>query len=95
MFCCWCCGRAWVRGMLLLVLCALGSQAFAWGSQGHQVIANVAWQALTPKSRDEVSRLLALEPGQTLESIATWADQHRSPATRTRLRRWALRGGGD
>ncbi|MEI6660954.1 MAG: S1/P1 nuclease [Comamonadaceae bacterium] len=67
--------------MLLLVLCALGSQAFAWGSQGHQVIANVAWSALTPKSRDEVSRLLALEPGQTLESIATWADEHRSPAT--------------
>jgi len=70
-----------VRGLLLLVLCALGSQAFAWGSQGHQVIANVAWSALTPKSRDEVSRLLALELGQTLESIATWADEHRSPAT--------------
>jgi hypothetical protein len=70
-----------VRGLLLLVLCALESQAFAWGSQGHQVIANVAWQALTPKSRDEVSQLLALEPGQTLESIATWADEHRSPAT--------------
>jgi hypothetical protein len=67
--------------LLLLVLCALESQAFAWGSQGHQVIANVAWQALTPKSRDEVSQLLALEPGQTLESIATWADEHRSPAT--------------
>jgi hypothetical protein len=70
-----------VRGVLLLVLCALGSPAFAWGSQGHQVIATVAWQALTPKARDEVSRLLALEPGQTLESIATWADEHRSPAT--------------
>jgi hypothetical protein len=81
MSCCWCCSRAWVRGLLLLVLCALGSQAFAWGLQGHQVIANVAWQALTPKSRDEVSQLLALEPGQTLESIATWADEHRSPAT--------------
>ena len=81
MSCCWCCSRAWVRGLLLLVLCALESQAFAWGSQGHQVIANVAWQALTPKSRDEVSQLLALEPGQTLESIATWADEHRSPAT--------------
>lgn len=81
MSCCWCCARAWVRGVLLLLLCALGSPAFAWGSQGHQVIANVAWQALTPKSRDEVSRLLALEPGQTLESIATWADEHRSPAT--------------
>jgi hypothetical protein len=81
MSCCWCCSRAWVRGVLLLVLCALGSPAFAWGSQGHQVIATVAWQALTPKARDEVSRLLALEPGQTLESIATWADEHRSPAT--------------
>ena len=81
MSCCWSCVRAWVRGMLLLVFCGLGSPAFAWGSQGHQVIASVAWSALTPKAREEVSRLLALEPGQTLESIATWADEHRSPAT--------------
>jgi hypothetical protein len=28
-----------------------------------------------------VDRLLALEPGETLASISTWADEHRNPAT--------------
>jgi len=56
-------------------------RAFAWGAHGHEVIASLAWQGLQPKARQEVTRLLALEPGQTLESIATWADEHRSAAT--------------
>ena len=59
----------------------MAAHAFAWGAQGHEVIASVAWQRLNPQARQEVTRLLALEPGQTLESIATWADEHRSPAT--------------
>ncbi len=29
----------------------------------------------------EIDKLLALEPGATLESISTWADEHRNPAT--------------
>lgn len=54
---------------------------FAWGIQGHQVIAGLAQAQLTPKARKEVDRLLALEPGETLESISTWADEHRNPST--------------
>lgn len=53
----------------------------AWGSEGHEVIANLADAQLSPAARKEVNRLLALEPGQTLASISTWADEHRSPAT--------------
>ena len=70
-----------IRHWLLLISCALTTQAFAWGAQGHELIARLAWQGLQPKARQEVARLLALEPGQTLESIATWADEHRSAAT--------------
>ncbi len=55
--------------------------AHAWGAEGHQVIAILAEQQLTPAARKEVNRLLALEPGQTLVSISTWADEHRSPQT--------------
>ena len=70
------------RSLLVLALSlAMAAHAFAWGAQGHEVIASVAWQRLNPQARQEVTRLLALEPGQTLESIATWADEHRSPAT--------------
>lgn len=73
--------RRW-PGVLLLAISLLTTvRAFGWGAQGHEVVALVAWQRLTPQTRQEVTRLLALEPGQTMESIATWADEHRSPAT--------------
>lgn len=69
------------RLLLLLISCALSTPALAWGVQGHTVVATLAWQGLQPKARQEVARLLALEPGQTLESVSTWADEHRSAAT--------------
>ena len=66
----------------LVALWAIGAApARAWGVQGHQVVAAIAWQALSPAARDEAGRLLAQEPGQTLVSVATWADEHRGPAT--------------
>ena len=65
--------------MLSLMLGA--TVAHAWGSQGHQVIAGLALAQLTPKARAEVDRLLAQEPGETLMSISTWADEHKNPST--------------
>ncbi len=70
------------RSLFVLALSLFtASHVLAWGAQGHEVVAKVAWQRLTPQARQEVTRLLALEPDQTLESVATWADEHRSPAT--------------
>ena len=75
----------WVRlyGLLAWGLCAGGysAGALAWGVQGHQVVAAIAWQALSPAARQEAARLLGQEPGQTLVSVATWADLHRGPGT--------------
>jgi len=73
--------RGLMRACLLVVLGALTAQAFAWGTQGHQVVAELAFNALTPKARFEVTQLLVLEPGETLASISIWADEHKSPAT--------------
>jgi hypothetical protein len=70
-----------LRAILTLLLAFLASTAHAWGTQGHQVVANLAYAQLTPKARAQVDRLLALEPGETLASISTWADEHRNPAT--------------
>ncbi len=66
-----------------LLTCAafLPLQANAWGSEAHHLIAEIAESKLTAATRAEVSRLLALEPGSTLASIPTWADEHRSSAT--------------
>ena len=57
------------------------STAHAWGTEGHQVIALIAQSQLTAKARAEVDRLLAQEPGATLASVSTWADEHRNPST--------------
>jgi hypothetical protein len=68
----------------LFLLAALFTQikpAQAWGADGHRLIASVAEQGLNPAARTEVARLLALEPGSTLASVSTWADEHRSPQT--------------
>jgi nuclease S1 len=68
--------------LALLCMAPLFSQsAFAWGEDGHQIIATLADAQLTPAARKEVARLLAMEPGATLASISTWADQHRNPTT--------------
>jgi hypothetical protein len=56
-------------------------QALAWGSLGHQVIAKLASQQLTPQAQAQVQALLAQEPGSTLASISTWADEHKSKTT--------------
>lgn len=66
---------------LLCVTPMLSQPAFAWGEDGHKIIAMLAEAQLTPAARKETHRLLALEPGQTLASISTWADQHRNPTT--------------
>lgn len=67
--------------LLLAFTALLPSTANAWGTEGHQVIALIAQANLTPRAQAEVEKLLALEPGATLASISTWADEHRSPAT--------------
>ena len=70
-----------VRMLLFAALALLAAAAHAWGTQGHQVVALLAEQQLTPKAKEQVLKLLALEPGATLASISTWADKHRNRTT--------------
>lgn len=58
--------------LAILVLCA--PSLFGWGREGHRLIAGIAAQQLNAKARAEVAKLLE---GQTLESIASWADEVR------------------
>ena len=72
---------------LVLVSCYLSAipmRALAWGSQGHRIVARVAHSNLSPKARQEVRRLLS--QGETLESVATWADVIRN--SRPETKRW-------
>ena len=57
------------------------SQALAFGEEGHEVIALVAQQYLNAEAKTKIEALLALEPGETLVSIANWADRTRNKTT--------------
>lgn len=73
--------RRLALGLLATWLAAATSAALAWGADGHRLVAEAAEARLTPAARAEVQKLLALEPGATLSSIANWADETRSLGT--------------
>ncbi len=49
--------------------------AWAWGFLGHKIAGQIAWDRLNPNARKAVQELL--DPGQTLSSASTWADEVR------------------
>ena len=55
------------------LLCS--SPAFGWGREGHQIIGRLASLHLSPKVKSQLAALL--NPGETLESVSTWADEVR------------------
>jgi hypothetical protein len=55
--------------------------AFGWWAEGHQIVAAIAAQRLNPKAKAAVAAILP--PGQTLESIAPWADEIRKERKET------------
>ena len=57
--------RACLAGFLLLLP---HPQAWAWGNEGHRIIADIAWDHLTPATRENLQQFL--EEGD-LASIAT------------------------
>ncbi len=72
---------------LALVSCYLSAipmYALAWGTEGHRIVARIAQNNLSPKARQGVHRLL--RQGETLESVATWADVIRN--SRPETKRW-------
>ena len=66
---------------LAAITALLALPAGAWGPLGHRVVAELAEAQLQPRTREAVAQLLALEPGATLGSISSWADDTRTPAT--------------
>ncbi|PAS94519.1 MAG: hypothetical protein CGU28_13760 [Candidatus Dactylopiibacterium carminicum] len=75
-----------MRTLLVMLLCMLGGQsALAWNGRGHALVAELAWQALTPEARADVEALLEGdldargEPSgrDRLTQIASWPDEIR------------------
>lgn len=53
----------------LAVLSISATSAHAWNAQGHMIVAAVAWQELSPASKQRVAKLLKLNP-----SYAFWTE---------------------
>ena len=68
------------------LLATLPARAMAWGYEGHQVIADIARDLLTPAVRAKVDALLATDTdsltAHDMASEATWADAFRSAGHR-------------
>ncbi len=65
------------------LLSAHAGPAFAWGSEGHHIIADIAEQYLEPATAQQIHELLALENVTTLAAVSTWADDIRAQRPET------------
>lgn len=55
----------------IIFLTAAGA-AFAWGDDGHQAVGKIASLRIKTRTARKIAQIL--KPGETLASIATWAD---------------------
>src|SRR5690242_4567980 len=69
--------------IVLIVASLIPTQAFAWGSEGHRIVAEIAEQHLEPTTAKQVRDLLALENSTTLADVANWADKIRHQRSET------------
>src|SRR5690242_2941238 len=60
--------------------------AWAWGSEGHQIIARIASSELTPGAKAQVEALLGDDATSSMVTASTWADEIRP--TRQETRPW-------
>lgn len=72
--------------LALSLAIVMPAQAMAWGSEGHEIIADIARDYLTPQVRVKVDALLATDidtlTAPDMASRATWADAWRGAGHR-------------
>ena len=78
-----------LRRALLFAFAAVAlspGTALAWGSEGHEIIADIARAYLTPQARAQVDAMLAADTdtltAPDMASRATWADAYRGAGHR-------------
>lgn len=67
--------------LAISLLIASASQARAWATEGHQIVADLAERYLAPQTREAVAALL--QPGEQLRDVANWADAYRNQCANT------------
>ena len=82
--------RTWMVAGLVAMVAAMPQASWAWGYEGHRIVAAIARSCLTSAVKGRVDALLAvdtdtLEPHDML-SAATWADTYRKDHRETAQR---------
>lgn len=57
--------------LLFIASFILPSGAFAWGGEGHRIVAQIAASELTPRAKAQVETLLG---GDSMADVSKWAD---------------------
>ena len=65
----------------LLLAPAPCTEAFAWGQEGHSIVAEIAQRRLSPQASAVIARTLGR--GHSLSAIASWADDVREKRPET------------
>ena len=69
--------------LALILLLTAPAQAFAWGREGHIIVAEIAEQYLEPATARQVRELLRIENDTTLPDVANWVDDIRTQRRNT------------
>ena len=70
-----------MRGFALLALALCSFPGYAWGPEGHRLVARLAEGMLTPAAAARVRDTLG--PGETITALASWADEVRKTRKET------------
>lgn len=61
--------------ILVVALFDMPSDAFAWGTEGHRVVALIAASELSPSAKAQVESLLGGAAASTMDDLSIWADK--------------------
>ncbi len=62
-------------GLAIAAVVGCAAPCFGWGEEGHRLVVAIAEGLMTPEAKARVAATLM--PGETLEELATWADEVR------------------
>ena len=68
-----------------VILFGVNMACFAWGSEGHKMVAKIAYTQLTPSVKDSMAKYLR---GTTIEEAAVWMDEIKSDKSYDFQKKW-------
>ena len=81
--------KALITLAFLLTLLISSTKTFAWGSKGHALVAEVAFNYMDENTKKEVLKYLN---GMTIEEAANWMDDERGNSYYNSRHRYGFAG---